>query len=60
MGSEKSFSHAEGPGGGGGGLHNKIWGRFYAVACSFSHNEGEGRIKFPAFKRGGVKIFTLS
>ena len=24
------------------GGHSKFWGRFYAVACSFSHIEGGG------------------
>ena len=50
----KSFSHAEGGGGG-----TKIVG-VYVVACSFSHIEleldrggGGGHKKFPLFKKGG-------
>ena len=41
----KSFSHAEGGGGG----HNKFWG-------SFSHIVG-GHKEFPLFKMGGAKSF---
>ena len=42
------------------GGHKKFWGSFYAVALSFSHIVGGGREKFPLFKRGGAKSFTLS
>ena len=46
------------------GGHNKSWGSFYAVACSFSHIVGGwgwgggGGVcgHFPLFKRWGAKI----
>ena len=39
--------------------HRKFWGSFYAVVLNFNHIEG-GRKKFPLFKRGGARSFTLS
>ena len=36
-----------------------FWGSFYVIAGSFSHIVGGG-VKFPLFKRGGTKSFTLS
>ena len=41
--------------------HKKFWDSFYAVASSFSHIlGGGGRTKFPLFKKGGKKSFTMS
>ena len=54
-GCRKSFSHAEGGGGG----HKQFWGSFYAIAQSFSHIEGRAQ-KDPTLKGGGLKSFTLS
>ena len=41
------------------GGHKKFWVRFYAVAWCFNHIVGGVTKKFPLFKRGGVKSFTL-